>query len=36
MFNLTPLIPLSFQGEGEDKKEGLASLLDSPEKPCVL
>jgi hypothetical protein len=28
--NLTPLIPLSFQGEGEEKiKEGLAPLLNT-------
>jgi len=27
--NLTPLIPLSFEGEGEIKKEGLAPLLDT-------
>jgi len=26
---LTPLIPLSFKGEGERKKEGLAPLLDA-------
>jgi len=28
--NLTPLIPLSFKGEGEEKKEGLTPLLNAP------
>jgi len=28
-FYLTPLVPLSFKGEGEEKKEGLAPLLDT-------
>jgi hypothetical protein len=26
-FNLTPFIPLSLKGEGEEKKEGLTPLL---------
>jgi len=31
--NLTPFIPLSFKGEGEEnKKEGLTPLLDAPVK----
>jgi len=29
MSYLTPLIPLSFKGEGEGKKEGLAPLLNA-------
>jgi hypothetical protein len=28
--NLTPLIPLSLKGEGEEKKEGLMPLLNAP------
>jgi hypothetical protein len=28
--NLTPFIPLSFEGEGEEEKEGLTPLLDTP------
>jgi len=28
---LTPFIPLSFQGEGEDRKEGLSPLFDTIE-----
>jgi len=30
LINLTPLIPLSFQGEGEGMEEGLTPLLDTP------
>jgi hypothetical protein len=33
---LTPLIPLSFKGEGEEKKEGLSPLLDTPHKKARL
>jgi len=28
--NLTPFIPLSLKGEGEEKKEGLTPLLNTP------
>jgi hypothetical protein len=37
--NLTPFIPLSFEGEGEDRKKrgkierrGVSPLLDAPDK----
>jgi len=29
VFYLTPLVPLSFKGEGEDKRRGALPLLDS-------
>jgi len=35
--NLTPLIPLSFKGEGEEiLEEGLAPLLDAPKMRRVI
>jgi len=30
LINLTPCVPLSNLGEGEEKKEGLTPLLDTP------